>query len=263
MANSRQFMAARTGAWAKIGGGVPTARDYIQDGIVLLIDGIENDGFGVHSDSVSVWKNLATSGIMSDVSLSGDYSIESNNIRMNHLAVSNRTSNGIGRCDVVQPFSTKTIEVCSSGFVPNHVTDVKRKNAFFSGPNTFGTLYFSTGNIDKANSIIITLYTTRVDSAFIFGGLPNFTREQCQNFRTISYNSSKSLVVDQEDLSSEVATDTSSDMYSGEVELFNRSSDWSRPFNGKIHCMRVYDRNLTAEEMIANQAIDNARFNLT
>ena len=256
--------AARTGAWAKSGGGgVPTARDYNQSGLVLLIDGIENDGFGVHSDSVSVWKNLATSGIMSDVSLSGDYSIESNNIRMNHLAVDNRTSNGIGRCNVLSAFSTKTIEVCSSGFVPNWVTDRNRKNAFFSGPNTFGTLYFNTGNIGGGNSIIISLYTTRVDSGFIGIGKPNFTRAQCQNFRTISYNSSKSLVVDQKDLSSRVTIITSSNMYSGEVELFNRSSDWSRPFNGKIHCMRVYDRNLTADEMIANQAIDKARFNLT
>ena len=256
------MLGARTGAWAKIGGGAPTARDYIQDGLVLLIDGIENDGFGVHSDSVSVWKNLATSGIMSDVSLSGDYSIENNNIRMNHLAVSNRTSNGIGRCDVVQPFSTKTIEVCSSGFVPNHVTDANRKNAFFSGPNTFGTLYFNTGNIDRGNNILIGLYTTRVDSAFFSKSAPYFIKENAADFRTISYNSSKSLVIDQKDLSSRVTISTSSDMYSGEVELFNRSSDWSRPFNGKIHCMRVYKRNLTAEEMIANQAIDKARFNL-
>ena len=256
------MLGARTGAWTPNGSGVPTARDYVQDGLVLLIDGIENDGFGVHSDSVSVWKNLATRGIISDVSLSGDYSIESNNIRMNHLAVDNRTSNGIGRCDVVQPFSTKTIEVCSSGFVPNHVTDANRKNAFFSAPNTFGTLYFNTGNIDRANNILISLYTTRVDRAFIGGIAPNFIKENAANFRTISYNSSESLVVDQEDLSSEVTIDTSSDVYSGEVELFNRSSDWSRPFNGKIHCMRVYDRNLMAEEMIANQAIDKARFSL-
>ena len=256
------MVGARVGAWANIGGGVPTARDYVHDGLVLLIDGIENDGFGVHSDSVSVWKNLATSGIMSDVSLSGDYSIETNNIRMNHLAVSNRTSNGIGRCNVVQPFSTKTIEVCSSGFVPNHVTDANRKNAFFCYPNTFGTLYYNVGNLSR-NSVIIALFTTRVDSGFLGPGFPYFKREQCQNFRTISYNSSKSLVVDQEDLSSSVTISTSSDMYSGEVELFNRSSDWSRPFNGKIHCMRVYNRNLTAEEMIANQAIDKARFGLT
>lgn len=257
------MLGTRTAAWAKSGGGMPTARDYVQDGLVLLIDGIENSGFGVHLDNITSWKNLSTSGIMTDVSLSGDYSTENNHIRMNHLAVSNRTSNGIGRCDVVQPFSTKTIEVCSSGFVPNHVTDANRKNAFFSGPNTFGTLYFNVGNIDKNTEIAICLYTRRVDNAFIGIGAPNFIKENAADFRTISYNSSWSLVVDQEDLSSEVTLDTSSDMYSGVVELFNRSSDWYRPFNGKIHCMRVYDRNLTAEEMIANQAIDNARFNLT
>ena len=33
------MLGARTGAWAKRGGGVPTARDYVQDGLVALVDG--------------------------------------------------------------------------------------------------------------------------------------------------------------------------------------------------------------------------------
>ena len=32
--------------------------------------------------------------------------------------------------------------------------------------------------------------------------------------------------------------------------------------NGKIHSIRIYNRKLTAEEMLYNQAIDNTRFNL-
>lgn len=34
------------------------------------------------------------------------------------------------------------------------------------------------------------------------------------------------------------------------------------PFKGIIHCIRVYNRNLTADEMLFNQQIDNVRFNL-
>lgn len=34
------------------------------------------------------------------------------------------------------------------------------------------------------------------------------------------------------------------------------------PFKGIIHCIRVYDRNLTVDEMLFNQQIDNVRFNL-
>ena len=46
------MIAARTAAWAKFGGGVPTARDYVQDGLLHLIDGIENVAYGVRDPSV-------------------------------------------------------------------------------------------------------------------------------------------------------------------------------------------------------------------
>lgn len=37
---------------------VPTARDYVQDGLVAMWDGIENAGWGVHDDSVQYWTDL-------------------------------------------------------------------------------------------------------------------------------------------------------------------------------------------------------------
>ena len=45
-------LASRTGAWTKAGGGVPTARDYVQDGLLHLVDGIENVAYGVRDQSV-------------------------------------------------------------------------------------------------------------------------------------------------------------------------------------------------------------------
>lgn len=41
-----------------------------------------------------------------------------------------------------------------------------------------------------------------------------------------------------------------------------RSSVYSFPFNGKIYCIRIYDRTLSDEEILYNQGIDNERFNL-
>ena len=35
-----------------------------------------------------------------------------------------------------------------------------------------------------------------------------------------------------------------------------------RKFTGNVYCIRIYDRELTAQEILANQAIDNTRFNL-
>ena len=67
------MLGARTGAWAKRGGGVPAAKNYVQDGLGLLIDGYENGGLGTHVQSLSSWKNLSNVGQFSDVRLSGEY----------------------------------------------------------------------------------------------------------------------------------------------------------------------------------------------
>ena len=45
------------------------------------------------------------------------------------------------------------------------------------------------------------------------------------------------------------------------AQVFNNNT-LRFPFKGIIHCIRVYDRNLTADEMLFNQQIDNERFNL-
>ena len=44
--NSRAFLAP------------PTARDYIQDGLVAMWDGIENAGWGIHDPNATTWKDL-------------------------------------------------------------------------------------------------------------------------------------------------------------------------------------------------------------
>ena len=41
------MVGARTGAWAKYGGGVLTASDMVLDGMLLGFDAIENGGFGI------------------------------------------------------------------------------------------------------------------------------------------------------------------------------------------------------------------------
>ena len=39
-----------------------TARDYVQDGLVAMWDGIENAGWGTHDDAATVWKDLTGNG---------------------------------------------------------------------------------------------------------------------------------------------------------------------------------------------------------
>lgn len=52
------MLGARTAAWAKSGGRFPSARDYVQDGLIDMFDGIENAGWGVHDPNATVWNDL-------------------------------------------------------------------------------------------------------------------------------------------------------------------------------------------------------------
>ena len=46
--------------------GNKTAADYIQNGLIAHFDGIENVGFGLHSDTSLIWKNLGSLGSQCD-----------------------------------------------------------------------------------------------------------------------------------------------------------------------------------------------------
>lgn len=61
--------AVRNGAWAKRGGGVPTAKDYVQDDLIVMLDGIENAGFGKNYANATVWVDLSLNGNDVDVDL--------------------------------------------------------------------------------------------------------------------------------------------------------------------------------------------------
>ena len=66
------IIGARTGVWAKSGGGVPTARDYVSN--VAIFDAKENAGFGVFNNSQEFWSDcLHESRVLSLVGGSPDW----------------------------------------------------------------------------------------------------------------------------------------------------------------------------------------------
>ena len=54
-----QIAARQSFLTGRAGPSTPTARDYVQDGLVAMWDGIENAGWGVHDANATVWTNLA------------------------------------------------------------------------------------------------------------------------------------------------------------------------------------------------------------
>ena len=60
------MLGARTGAWTKSGGGTPTARDYVQDGLVAMFHLKENAGWGIYDENATRWTNLVTGQLASN-----------------------------------------------------------------------------------------------------------------------------------------------------------------------------------------------------
>ena len=58
------ILGARTGAWAKSG---HTAKDYVQDGLWLQFDAIENNGFGRYDYDLTYWKDNISGIVLNPV----------------------------------------------------------------------------------------------------------------------------------------------------------------------------------------------------
>lgn len=58
------MLGARTAAWAKSG---YTAKSYVQDGLWLQFDAIENNGFGRHDSDLTFWKDNISGIVLNQV----------------------------------------------------------------------------------------------------------------------------------------------------------------------------------------------------
>ena len=213
----------------------PTAKSYVQDGLVAMWDGIENAGWGTHDASATTWKDLLGLTPLSfetpsaitvlPAAMRVDYGSPNNILR----ALSGR----VGFAETAQ-----TVEICvtvDSGFSVNQ--------NIFLGP------YSANG---KNTLCVIVLNNNR---GFLF--------------KDVMYGPGTSAAV-----SATIAW-TGTTAYRNAVTLdasASNSSAYTRDGyicigaglaqKYSIHCIRLYSRALTAAEIAANYAIDKERFNL-
>ena len=68
MSANLMSLARRGGKFLKLFGDrkmlktMPTARDYVQDGLIAMFDGVENAGFGTNDANATVWVDLSGNG---------------------------------------------------------------------------------------------------------------------------------------------------------------------------------------------------------
>lgn len=203
----------------------PTARDYVQDGLIAMWDGIENAGWGVHDPNATTWKDLTGMAL--------------NTLYLNNCTWSNNALLLNGSSSGAQLPGNRRIPPNSAEVV---FTAERSGNQFVfnSGDENYRCVQqgdgINCGNIQIPKSFAsfpITYSVSHVGvSAYLNGAEVDTVTSQNWNFT--GYR----------------------------VEIGRRYSGGANYFKGKVHALRLYSRTLTASEIAANYAIDKARFNL-
>ena len=225
---------------------VPTARDYIQDGLIAMWDGIENAGWGVHDASATVWKDLVGNRDWTlGTSTSYEWTANSFDAKNQYAATQ----------DFVSGALVDTVEVCAktkySGTPSANVAFViigrstsattgsyfglLYRNQFTSMMSCYG-FYANTYSSFKGQKTSFSFPSVKTTSgAFAYF---NGTRMNSSGNNTLDYMETQRGSVAR---IGGIATSACP------VEVFN---------------IRLYNRTLSADEIRHNYEIDKRRFNL-
>ena len=221
---------------------MPTAADYVQDGLVLMLDAIENAGWGQHDPNAIVWKDLVGN---KDFTLASD-------AFFNNTSLFSPTS----------PYASYSGTIFSSDW-----DGVQIETAFqfaFNDTSTFPNIFGSQS--DRYGFFFHRQYSiwtikwygdqySRVSSSsnskwFSCGGLSfGFSNASIEGTLTIdgiySWTGGNYVLAN--------ATET---------WVIGGNSNQIRYLNGKVHCIRVYSRQLSPQEIQYNYLVDKERFGL-
>ena len=224
------MLGARTAAWAK-SGGVPTAKDYVQDGLVAMWDGIENAGWGVHDQNATVWKDLV-GDFDFDLS-SASPAILSNGITLTEESIHTNLP------QVNRPKMTVEV-VANPSSIGVGALVWMRNPSWIGGALVYwitGTTYYP-WNILRIGELSNTVHSIQM---FWEAGNQGVNIDGISDARTSGTIDSRNIL---------------SQIYLGEY-------NGSKITNSTFYSVRLYDRVLTDSELAANYAIDKARFSLT
>ena len=225
----------------------PTAKDYVQNGLVAMWDGIENVGWGQHSNSeTSTWVDLVGGH---DMSIMG--SVPAQVFNDISFVNSNQPFGTLNRDKILENATEYTIETCGAlTAADSDAVLFQIRAANKTGWNVFK--YGSGVYVGPANEFSFS-FTTGI--MHVVGVV---TQSSAAYYRNGSLAQTKSG-----DYSANIAQ-----MQTIDVNKFSSSgwgyadimtgSNWS----GNIYFARVYSRALTADEIAHNYTIDKARFGL-
>ena len=222
----------------------PDETSYVQDGLLLQLDGIRNTRGGPNP-SAGAWEDLAAGdGTTRDFILNGNAAFSGNSLS---VAQGQREAayfdGSVFDCGTVEVLMRPATQLATYGswqvfnFGSNRELLIYRQYGFFSFRNLgyHGASYL--GRSERACELrsAAATYVNNVPSEYFLDGAP--ARE-----------------IDPSTLNFDCGTASS------KPSLAGRYNTDERQFAGEIYAIRVYSRRLTAAEIARNHAIDLARF---
>ena len=220
--------------------GMPTAKDYVQDGLVTMWDGIENAGWGVHDAVATSWVDLIN-GIKSNV-------LECGTFNTNAFVVSTPKTVSLDSVDFYD-FTDITIELILSDSFGRTSNDV-----YLEGDNNNKGISFQS-NVSAFHS----RFGCNVNLYFQYFISTSTTVPIGGDFRAYAAVTSS-------------ATSRETWWYCNGKSIYNYARI-KQPFHtigigkrtsccGEFHRIAIYSRALTAAEIAHNYSLDKKRFNL-
>lgn len=229
-----------------------TASDYIQDGLVALWDGIENIGFLSHDDSSRVWVDLVGGmeipTVMPSLSWGNDALVREGVDGLTY-------DTGI---DFSDPLSERTFEFVISYDADYVDTSANYFVARLNGLGTwlcfwnrmrFGIALYAGGGIKET---IFEQPSFRGSVALVGSGDPYIINPSQRHF---AYYYQNGIYLGNGAFGGNGEAST-------KIELFAAGRNWPSPNTIKVHCIRIYNRALTADDVYQNWCVDKERFGL-
>jgi hypothetical protein len=229
-----------------------TAKDYIQDGLIAMWDGIENVGFGEpHDSSATTWKNLAGGEDIEIYTQNAEWN-DSALVGKERSFVNANTVLGLG--SLAMPSTYETVEIVINSYDNSRIW----------------VLFMHDGLPMSASHIALANHTRGLQFAYINGvggGIDiNELPTEGVRFGAARVGTSPSQAGGECYINGLLNTKPFNRSNYSPAARFGegyRSNEYNAaPFVGEVCAMRFHSRALTAEEIVHNYEIDKARFGL-
>ena len=277
---ARGLLALKAMNWRVAKKSVPTARDYVQDGLLVLYDGIENVGWGEHDGNASAWVDLAgtldPAQYQSGTIVADDHAYNPDGTQIATNSAQRTLRNIPCPCyEIVMSVDSRDL---ASGIT--RVLDLKRDDWYglvvgtSHGAIGFGNFLTGTEYGNTYNGVTVSTYYveptgvdwTRTNSFSLCHYVDPSLGTDYPRWNTWDkyHPDDLPLVLVNGERRTVDSSYWSGNRYVNAFTIGNNiSTNEGCLFRGKIYCIRVYDRYLTDEERLVNYAVDKARFNLS